>query len=140
MVDADRIDEFIAKGDSAEGYKDIEDALYGIRGSFTQTKYLYVYRIEKDGCHVVFDLDTDGEPGSEPGSVVDFDPSFEPYLPTLLAGGEIEPIVSDDKFGWLLTVYTPIKNSSGRTVAYAAADISMDEISSDEAMFFIKML
>lgn len=140
VVDADRIDEFIAKGDSAEGYKDIEDALYGIRGSFTQTKYLYVYRIEKDGCHVVFDLDTDGEPGSEPGSVVEFDPSFVPYLPTLLAGGEIEPIVSDDKFGWLLTVYTPIKNSSGRTVAYAAADISMDEISSDEAMFFIKML
>ena len=140
VVDADRIDEFIAKGDSAEGYKDIEDALYGIRGSFSQTKYLYVYRIEKDGCHVVFDLDTDGEPGSEPGSVVEFDPSFVPYLPTLLAGGEIEPIISDDKFGWLLTVYTPIRNSSGRTVAYAAADISMDEISSDEAMFFIKML
>ncbi|MDD5942523.1 hypothetical protein [Fibrobacter sp.] len=40
----------------------------------------------------------------------------------------------------MLTVYTPIRNSSGRTVAYAAADISMDEVSSDEAMFFIKML
>ena len=140
VVDAERVNEFLTVGDSAEGYKDIEEALYGIRSSFPQTKYLYVYRIEKDGCHVVFDLDADGEPGSEPGSVVDFDPSFEPYLPTLLAGGEIEPIISDDKFGWLLTVYTPIRNSSGRTVAYAAADISMDEVSSDEAMFFIKML
>ena len=140
VVDAERVNEFLTEGDSAEGYKDIEDALYGIRSSFPQTKYLYVYRIEKDGCHVVFDLDTDGEPGSEPGSVVDFDPSFEPYLPTLLAGGEIEPIISDDKFGWLLTVYTPLKDASGRTVAYAAADISMDEITSDEAMFFIKML
>ena len=140
VVDAERVNEFLTVGDSAEGYKDIEEALYGIRSSFPQTKYLYVYRIEKDGCHVVFDLDADGEPGSEPGSVVDFDPSFEPYLPTLLAGGEIEPIISDDKFGWLLTVYTPLKDASGRTVAYAAADISMDEISSDEAMFFIKML
>ena len=140
VVDAERVNEFLTVGDSAEGYKDIEEALYGIRSSFPQTKYLYVYRIEKDGCHVVFDLDADGEPGSEPGSVVDFDPSFEPYLPTLLAGGEIEPIISDDKFGWLLTVYTPLKDASGRTVAYAAADISMDEVSSDEAMFFIKML
>ena len=140
VVDADRIDEFLTVGDSAEGYKDIEEALYGIRSSFPQTKYLYVYKIERDGCHVVFDLDTDGEPGSEPGSVVAFDPSFEPYLPSLLTGGEIEPIVSDDKFGWLLTVYTPLKNASGKTVAYAAADISMDEIKSDEAMFFIKML
>ena len=140
VVDAERVNEFLTVGDSAEGYKDIEEALYGIRSSFPQTKYLYVYRIEKDGCHVVFDLDADGESGSEPGSVVDFDPSFEPYLPTLLAGGEIEPIISDDKFGWLLTVYTPLKDASGRTVAYAAADISMDEISSDEAMFFIKML
>ena len=140
VVDAERVNEFLTVGDSAEGYKDIEEALYGIRSSFPQTKYLYVYRIEKDGCHVVFDLDADGEPGSEPGSVVEFDPSFVPYLPTLLAGGEIEPIISDDKFGWLLTVYTPLKDASGRTVAYAAADISMDEISSDEAMFFIKML
>ncbi len=89
---------------------------------------------------MVFDLDTEGEPGGSPGDVVEFDPSFEPYLPTLLAGGDIEPIISDDKYGWLLTVYRPIRNSSNKTVAYIAADISMENIIRDEAIFFIKML
>ena len=57
-----------------------------------------------------------------------------------MAGGEIEPIISDDKYGWLLTVYRPIRNSSNKTVAYVAADISMENIIHDEAIFFIKML
>ena len=140
VVDADRVEEYIAMGDSAEEYKMIESILFGIRESFPQTRFLYVYKIERDGCHVVFDLDAEGEPGGYAGEIIPFDPSFEPYLPTLFAGGTIDPIISDDQFGWLLTVYTPLKNSSGRTVAYVAADIDMTEISADEAMFFIKML
>ena len=35
---------------------------------------------------------------------------------------------SDDSFGWLLTTYQPILDSNGKCVAYAGADISMDEI------------
>ena len=139
-IDPDKVDEYINKGLEAEDYAFIQKILYSIRESFPQTKYLYVYQILPDGCHVVFDLDTDGEPGGQPGEVVEFDPSFEPYLPTLLAGGEIEPIISDDKFGWLLTVYRPLRNSSNRTVAYVAADISMETVIRSEAIFFIKML
>ena len=140
-IDADRIDEFLEQGEKAEDYKAIESKLYKIRNGFPQALYLYVYKILEDGCHVVFDLDaTDGEDGSDPGSVVAFDPSFEPYLPKLLAGEPIEPIISDDQYGWLLTVYKPLKNSVGKTVAYVAADISMGEILIDQAKFFIKLL
>ena len=140
-IDADRVDEFIAEGEKAKGYKEIETKLYKIRNGFPQALYLYVYKILEDGCHVVFDLDaTDGEEGSDPGTVVPFDPTFVPYLPKLLNGEPIEPIISDDQYGWLLTVYKPLKNSFGRTVAYVAADISMGEILIDQAKFFIKLL
>lgn len=139
-INPDKIDDYMNRGYEVEDYAFISKILYSIRESFPQTKYLYVYQIREDGCHVVFDLDTDGEPGGKPGDVVEFDPSFEPYLPTLLAGGEIEPIISDDKYGWLLTVYRPIRNSSNKTVAYVAADISMEKIIREEAVFFIKML
>ena len=139
-INPDKVDDYINKGYEVDDYAFVRSVLHSIRESFPQTKYLYVYQIRPDGCHVVFDLDTDGEPGGKPGDVVEFDPSFEPYLPTLLAGGEIEPIISDDQFGWLLTVYRPIRNSSNKTVAYVAADISMENIIRDEAIFFIKML
>ena len=140
-IDADRVDEFIAEGEKAPGYTEIESKLYKIRNGFPQALYLYVYKILEDGCHVVFDLDaTDGEEGGEPGSVIAFDPTFVPYLPKLLNGEPIEPIISDDQYGWLLTVYKPLKNSVGKTVAYIAADISMGEILIDQAKFFIKLL
>ena len=140
VVDPDKIDEYMALGDTSAEYKHVEKILYGVKESFPQATYLYIYKIQHDGCHVVFDLDVDGTPGSEPGAVVPFDTSFTHLLPTLLEGGEIEPIITNDSYGWLLTVYTPLKNASGKTVAYAAADIDMAEVSADEAMFFIKML
>ena len=139
-INADKVDEYVAHGFEVEGYAHTREVLDGIRESFPQTKYVYVYKIMEDGCHVVFDLDTDGEAGGAPGDVIAFDPSFEPYLPSLLAGNEIEPIISDDQFGWLLTVYKPLKNAAGKTVAYVAADISMESIVRDEAKFFVKLL
>ncbi len=141
VIDGDRVDEFIAQGHNAEGYDDIEKKLYSIKESFPQTTYLYVYQILDDGCHVVFDLESEeGAEPNKPGDLIPFDPSFEPLLPQLLAGEDIEPIISDDQYGWLLTVYKPLKNSSGKTVAYVAADIAMGEIIYDQAKFFIKLL
>ena len=140
VIDAEKVDDYLAHGFEVEGYTKTRRLLENLRGSFPQIKYLYVYKVMDDGCHVVFDLDTDGEPGGRPGDIVAFDPSFKRYLPTLLAGGDIEPIVSDDKFGWLLTVYKSIHNADGQTVAYVATDISMESIAREEAVFFIKLL
>jgi len=141
LIDADRVDEYIAHGMEAEGYKETHEKLSRLKKSFSQAKYLYVYKILEDGCHVVFDMESEGgEEPSAPGDIIPFDPSFVPYLPTLFKGGEIDPIISDDSYGWLLTIYRPLRNSTGTTVAYVAADISMEEITHDEATFFIKFL
>lgn len=139
-IDAEKVDDYLARGYEVEGYQRTREVLSGIRESFSQTKYIYVYKILPDGCHVVFDLDTEGVPANAPGEVFDVEPSFKEYLPKLLNGEEVEPIISDDHFGWLLTVYRPLKNAAGKTVAYVGADISMESIIRDEAMFFIKLL
>ena len=141
VIDGDRVDEFITVGKSSSDYLDVEHKLRSIKESFPQTTYLYVYKILDDGCHVVFDLESEeGEAPSQPGEIIPFDPSFKPVLHKLMAGEEIDPIISDDQYGWLLTVYRPLKNTSGKTVAYIAADISMGEIIYDQAKFFIKLL
>ena len=127
--DHDRVDEYIELGEGAEGYAEAEERLYTVRDSSPEIEYVYVYRILPDGCHVVFDLDTDDVPGSDPGEVIPFDKSFEPYLPALLAGERIEPLITNDTFGWLLTVYEPIYDSEGNCTCYAATDISMGELS-----------
>ena len=139
-IDPGRVDEFLEKGYQAEGYIDVERKLYRIRASNSDIKFLYVYKIMEDGCHVVFDLDTATVEASEPGSVEEFDESFDPLLDDLFAGKPIRPIENDDKYGYLLTIYKPVYNSVGQCVAYAGIDFSMDLINDYGRMFITKVI
>ena len=140
VLNPDAIDRYLTEGEDAEGYRETENMLYRIRSSSPDIQYIYVYRILPDGCHVVFDLDTDELSGEEPGAIVDFDPSFYEYIPSLLAGEPIEPIISDDFYGWLLTAYAPVYNDAGECVCYAAADTSMEKLRHDELQFMAQEL
>ncbi|MBO4897347.1 MAG: HD domain-containing protein [Clostridia bacterium] len=124
-IDADRINGWLENGADTE-YDAQSGVLKDIIENTPHLKYLYVYQIRPDGCHVVFDTDPE-EPG-ELGEIQEFDESFEPYIPALLSGKPISTIESKGYFGWLLTHYEPIYDSNGKCAAYAGADISMDEI------------
>ena len=127
IVDGDLVEHWLQDGADDE-YIEVLNDLQALRDHIPDIEYLYVYKIEEDGCHVVFDtVGGSGEPGKL-GDVVAFDPTFEPYIPTLLKGGRIEPIESNDSWGWLMTMYEPVTDSSGKCVAYAGADISMLKI------------
>ena len=138
VVDPDKVDEYLALGRDAPGYNETEELLYGIKNSFPQIEYMYAYRVEEDGCHVIFDLEADNLQASQIGEVVEFDEEFKQYMDDLLAGKEIEPIITNDKYGWLLTVYKPVRNAEGQTVCYMAADIEMNEIIADQSIFIVK--
>ena len=127
-INPNRVDEYIKLGRAAPGYNDVERNLYRIRASNSDIKFLYVYKIEEDGCHVVFDLETSDVPAEPPGNIEPFDEGFRKYLPDLLAGRPVPPIITDDKYGNLLTIYKPVYNHNGKCVCYAAVDFSMGVI------------
>ena len=124
-LDADRITDFLEQGRDAQGYVETEKELYLLRDSYPDIEYLYVYRILEDGCHVVFDLDTENLEGDTAGTLVEFDPSFEQYLPGFFAHESIEPVISDDSYGYLLTLYKPLFDQNGECQCYVAVDLSM---------------
>lgn len=140
FIDAEKIDYFMENGEDSDGYRDVENHLYALKNSFSEIEFIYVYRVMEDGCHVVFDLDTGEFEGNSPGDVIQFDESFKQYVPALLRGEEIEPIITNDTFGYLLTVYYPLYNAKGECVCYVCADITMSEIISDEVTFIAKMV
>ncbi|MBE7008118.1 MAG: response regulator [Ruminococcaceae bacterium] len=139
-VDPRLVDVYLERGYSAQSYADVKHILQGIRDNTPDLEYVYVYKILEDGCHVVFDTVPPGDTEDEQGSVISFDPSFDPYLPTLLAGGEIEPLESNDSYGWLLTVYQPIRDAAGRCVAYAGVDVSMEALNDYVKDFLLRVL
>ena len=138
--DHDRVDEFIEKGEAAEGYLESEAIMKRLMDSSPNVEYCYVYRILEDGCHVVFDPDTEDLPGEDPGTVVDFDAAFMDDLPKLLAGQEIEPIISNETYGWLLTIYKPVYDSKGVCQCYAAVDINMTHIANNGYQFLARVI
>ncbi|MCR4930289.1 MAG: HD domain-containing protein [Lachnospiraceae bacterium] len=139
-VDGDRVDDYFVEGTGSADYADTMNKLRKIYESSPNIKYIYVYKIEPDGCYVVFDLDTEEMEGGKLGDFVPFDESFLDKVPLLLSGQEIEPVISNDTFGWLLTDYEPVYNSNHKCVCYAAADISMDEVISNGISFLAKVL
>lgn len=139
-VDGEQIDDYLETREKDASYEETVQELAVIQSCFSEIKYMYVYQIHEDGCHVVFDLDTEDTPAGALGDVVAFDESFENRLPALLAGERTEPIASHGKYGWLLTVYEPILDANGRCTAYAGVDIQMEDVRADRYIFIIRML
>ena len=128
IIDVNDIDGYLEQGRGYPGYEVVESKLYHLREAYPDVIYLYVYQIREDGCHVVFDLDTENFAGSEPGTVEEFFPAFEKYIPDLLAGKEIPPVASREKYGYVLTVYTPLYDAEGVCKCYVGADCSMESL------------
>ena len=112
----------LEQGSDYPEYNVIERKLYKLREAYPDVLYLYVYQIREDGCHVLFDLDTDKFAGSEFGTVEEFFPAYEKYRSDLLAGKTVPSIDSREKYGHVLTVLTPLK---GAESVYVGADCSM---------------
>ena len=128
IIDVNEIDSFLEQGRAHPEYEAVEHKLYKLREAYPDVTYLYVYQIREDGYHVVFDLSTDDFAGSEPGTVENFFPAHEQYIPDLLAGKEVPPIFSQEKYGDLLTTFTPLYNTEGACKAYVGADCSMEAL------------
>ena len=126
IINVEDIDGYLEQGRNYPGYAETEHKLYLLREAYPDIVYLYVYQVREDGFHVVFDLNTEQFAGSEPGSVEKFFPAYEQYIPDLLAGKEVPSIVSDEKYGYVLTILTPIRDAGGTCRCYVGADSSMD--------------
>ncbi|HCA05232.1 MAG TPA: hypothetical protein DEO32_04980 [Ruminococcaceae bacterium] len=139
-LDADRVDDYLNKGRAAEGYSEVEELLNTVRSVSPVIKYIYVYRVEKDGTHVIFDIDAPNLEADEPGQLIKYDSSIEKYKDKFLAGKEIPPDISNDSDGWLLTVYEPVKDSGGKVRCYIGVDMEMSLLRAEELAYLAKSI
>ena len=128
IIDVEKIDDYLEQGRSHPDYNTVERKLYKLRDAYPDVVYLYVYQVREDGYHVVFDLDAVDVAGSEPGTVEEFYPAFLPYIPDMLAGKEIPPVESRERYGYVLTVTTPLYDAEGVCRCYVGADCSMEAL------------
>ena len=140
VIDGDRVDAYLESNGRYEDYRDTYRLLEKIYAGSPEIEYLYVYRIEEDGCRVVFDIDRSGLETETINTVIPFDEGFAGYIPDLLAGREVAPIITNDRYGHLLTIYQPVYDSDHRCVCYVGADVSMEKLNKESKSFLTEII
>ena len=140
IIDGDKVDEYISADGSIEGYNETNKLLTDILTSSPEISFLHVYKVYFYGFQVVFDVETEHSTPSKPGTLLPFDKGFIPFIPKLLSGLEIEPQITNDENGYLLTAVKPIFNSEGKCVCYAIADVNIKKLQADERSFLVEVI
>ncbi len=132
---------YLQQGEMAPGYMKVQERLKNIKNSSPEIAFLYIYKIEEDGCHVVFDLDaflSDGRfiPGDYPGKIVSYEEAgLLPHLDKIKAGELVEPERLDDSYGSFYAAYFPVYDDKGNCVCYAISNVEAELVSSMLEMF-----
>lgn len=117
QVNGDILSALIPGGEDTEEYQATLKLLQSI-SSECGVKFLYT--LSTDGQKVYYGIDTDKENGHAIGDV--FEDSYE-ELKTVFAGEEyVQGYIDYTEDGSLITVYLPIKDSSGKVVAVLGSD------------------
>ena len=144
--DGDKVDEYIEKNFKLPEYVDTVEYLYTLRDNYPDILYMYIYRFEEDGGHVIIDLDADwwenGE-GYAPGflwSLDEIEEPFKSHLAEIMEGKELagySELTKED--GYLFTYARPIFRSDGSYACTASVDFSMDYLSGIDKAFTLRL-
>lgn len=106
--------------------------------SDTNDVYLGVY--DRETCALVYVCDPDsiGETGYSPG---DWEPLERRELEKFLSwdgDGRLYDISNTEKFGWLCTAGTPLKDDAGETVAFLLVDVTLRDVAAGMGSFALQ--
>ncbi len=140
ILDIDKIDDFIARGEQASGYNETKDMMRKIRSNSPYVENLYVIKVQKEGLTTVLDLGTETNEAFVAGRFTEPDDSIRPYFDALLRGEEIEPIENRDMLGWRMDIMQPVLDENGNCVCYACAMVSLEYLADYMKEFLLRVL
>ncbi|MBO4910857.1 MAG: HD domain-containing protein [Lachnospiraceae bacterium] len=140
IIDGNKVDEYISKKGRVTGYEETKSLMRDILSSTSEISYLYFAKMKEDGYHIVLDIDTEDTQAYEIGEIIEYEDSFLSLVPALLAGEEVDPVVTMDDYGRLITAMKPVFDSDGKCVCYAIAEVDIQMIIEDVKSFLMEMI
>ena len=138
VIDPERINDYIAAGEGAEGYLETQELLRKIKNSSQSVETMFFMKFEKDAGRRIFDLDGDGV---ETIPVkIEYEEGFMEHLPSFLAGENVAPLEHGSINNWTRSIFYPIKDNTGRVVCYGVADVSITNMQDYMKSFSVKAL
>ncbi|MBQ6469598.1 MAG: SpoIIE family protein phosphatase [Lachnospiraceae bacterium] len=139
QINPDRIRHYLDTLEKDEEYEKTYKILCDIREN-SGIEYLYVVKPETD--EVWYVLDTDPSDGAIPLGHHEpyYEGAFSENADKMVRGEEIDPIISNEKYGWLMSVYYPMFTSSKEPAGYVGVDILMTDVMDDLRKFTEQMV
>ena len=140
LLNPEKIDEYIKLGTNDPEYADIKETMERIAKSHGDIKYVYVVRMTPSGYEAIIDADIGDANFWYPGQMIPYQKHFKPYINEAIRGEDIPAIIMDDEYGWLLSIFKPVKDAEGNTVCYSCVDIQMSHLQADLNNFLAKVI
>ena len=139
QIDPDRIQGYLETGVRDEEYERTFSILCDIREN-GGVEYLYVVKPEEE--EVWYLMDTDPSEDAIPLGFHEpyYEGAFRENAQRMARGERIEPLISDEEFGWLMSVYYPLRTSAGMPAGYVGVDIRMNDVQEDLRNFAIRSI
>ena len=139
QIDPDRIQGYLETGVKDEEYERTFSILCDIREN-GGVEYLYVVKPEEE--EVWYLMDTDPSEDAIPLGFHEpyYEGAFRENAQRMARGERIEPLISDEEFGWLMSVYYPLRTSAGMPAGYVGVDIRMNDVQEDLRNFAIRSI
>ena len=138
QIDPDRIQTWLDTGEPDEEYERTYERLSKILEN-AGIEYLYVVKPELTEVYYV--LDTDPSEGAK--LLGEHEPyyagAFADNSAKMVRGEEIDPIISNEEYGWLMSVYYPMRTSDAQPAGYVGVDILMNDVMTDLSSFAWRM-
>ena len=139
QLDPDRIADYLEMGEPDEDYERRFEILCDIREN-GGVMYLYVVKPELD--EVWYVMDTDPSDDAIPLGYHEpyYAGAFAENAERMARGERIEPLISDEEYGWLMSVYVPMTTSDGEPAGYVGVDILMNDVMDDLHSFAMRSI
>ena len=145
IIDGDKFEELVNSGDNNHPYYETTRVILNDLKNKTNSRYLYtmVMHDEENVRYIIDGSDEiDGDDFSPYGSIE----SLEVYpesIGTIFETGEpiFEPIYDGGEgYGYLMSGFSPIKNTSGKIVGVIGCDINADVVAAEINVYLPKMI
>ncbi len=138
VIDADAVEKYATTVTADDKYYAMLEQLRGFQVD-PDIMYIFIFRPTPDGQVYIFDTDT-SETRFDLGYFYRWYQDFKPYSAMFMRGEDVGPLISNEEFGWIMTVYKQIYNSDGDLIAYVGADLSIDKMINEKAGFLILLI
>ena len=138
QIDPDNIRTWLDTGKPDEEYERTYERLSKVLEN-AGIEYLYVVKPELTEVYYV--LDTDPSEGAKllGDHETYYAGAFADNAARMVRGEPIEPIISNEEYGWLMSVYYPMRTSEGQPAGYVGVDILMNDVMNDLSSFAWRM-